>query len=189
MEDYYIRLYFLELKEVHQEESPMGFDTEKYFVGFSTNYSGEFAPQISSRFTAAAFWMSFEDADYVNIHLDKKFFVNEHHIPRTIKSEPQVATKWKKRAKRDRNNRALIRAKQKFVLFIADIWDRATGKGPLRIVERTRPDGKIRYVIQRKNLLFWDDCHSYSTAEFVTLKEAQHNLCWYDGTKNKDRAI
>ena len=66
-----------------------------------------------------------------------------------------------------------------------------------KIVERTKPDGSIIYVIKQKHLLFrwlWVDasCNSicpHIQDTFYTLEEAQQNLCWFDGTKTKERDI
>lgn len=67
-----------------------------------------------------------------------------------------------------------------------------------KIIERTLPDGKIKYVIQQKHWLFrwiWSDgwLNSSSGASckdsFSTLQEAKDNLCWFDGTKVKDQVI
>lgn len=67
-----------------------------------------------------------------------------------------------------------------------------------RIVERTYPDGNIRYVIQQKHFLFrwwwvdaWmnDSCGACCKDEFSTLEEAKANLCYFDGTKSVDRVI
>lgn len=54
----------------------------------------------------------------------------------------------------------------------------------VRIVERTAKDGKISYVVQRKILLWWFD------AEATTgIQEARDKLCYYDGTKEKDKVV
>jgi len=67
-----------------------------------------------------------------------------------------------------------------------------------RIIERTSPDGRIEYVIQQKHNLFrwqwvdawlnsWDG--AYCRDSFSTLHEAKENLCWFNGTKFKERII
>lgn len=65
-----------------------------------------------------------------------------------------------------------------------------------RIVEITKPDGNIIYVIQQKHWLFrwiWVSagCNTYDWVidTFSSEKEAKKNLCWFDGTKNKCRII
>lgn len=54
-----------------------------------------------------------------------------------------------------------------------------------RIVERTRKDGSIRYVIQQKILFWWFDTDNYHES----LSEAKKRFCFYDGTKEKDRVL
>lgn len=54
-----------------------------------------------------------------------------------------------------------------------------------RIVERTRKDGSIRYVIQQKILFWWCDTDCY----YESLAEAKKRFCFYDGTKDKDRIL
>lgn len=66
-----------------------------------------------------------------------------------------------------------------------------------RIVERTHPDGRTEWVIQVKHWLFrwmWVDgwinsWHPYVNDTFHSLKAAQANLCWFDGTKTKDKVV
>lgn len=53
-----------------------------------------------------------------------------------------------------------------------------------RIVERTRPDGTKNFVIQKKFLFVWFDVDETST-----LSAAKQNMCFYDGTKVKDRVV
>jgi len=68
----------------------------------------------------------------------------------------------------------------------------------VRIVERTGPDGRIRFVIQQKHFLFrwwWVDAWinsssgAYCTDSFDTLEEAKENICYFDGTKTIDRVV
>lgn len=67
-----------------------------------------------------------------------------------------------------------------------------------RIIERTNVDGTKTYVIQQKHFLFkwiWVDawinsiCGAACTDSFPTLKEAQKNICYFDGSKTIDRVI
>jgi len=71
-------------------------------------------------------------------------------------------------------------------------------KTKARIIERTCVDGKKVYVIQQKHFLFrwqWVDawanslegasCQDY----FFTLEEAKRNLCYFDGTKIKEKIV
>ena len=67
-----------------------------------------------------------------------------------------------------------------------------------RIVEHTGPDGRVEFVIQQKHSLFrwqWVDAWVNSWAgascrdSFSTLKEAQQNMCWFDGTPWRERII
>ena len=63
-----------------------------------------------------------------------------------------------------------------------------------RVIERTDIDGRVHYVIQRKYLWWWGDAiilysnHS-RTASFDTLEQAKRHLCYFDGTKVKERII
>lgn len=68
----------------------------------------------------------------------------------------------------------------------------------VRIVERTYPSGEKAYVIQQKHFLFrwwWVDAWANSwlgaccNDTFLTLEDARKNLCYFDGTKSKDREI
>jgi len=61
-----------------------------------------------------------------------------------------------------------------------------------RIIRRTFPNGRVEYVIQQKHELFrwwWVDAWINSSAgacctdSFDSLKEAQNNLCYFDGSK------
>ena len=68
--------------------------------------------------------------------------------------------------------------------------------GKFRIVERILPDKSKIYVIQQKHVLFWwvwVDA-SLNTAfeiqdEFDSLEEARKNICFFDGTKTKERVV
>lgn len=67
----------------------------------------------------------------------------------------------------------------------------------VRIVERTNVDGRVEYVIQQRHFLFgyWCDawinsfCGAYCDDYFATLEEAQKNLCYFDGSKIKERVV
>jgi hypothetical protein len=67
-----------------------------------------------------------------------------------------------------------------------------------RIIERIRLDGRIVYTIQQKHYIFfwewvdgwlnsWDGAACTDT--FNTLEEAQKNLCYFDGSKCKEKVI
>ena len=65
-----------------------------------------------------------------------------------------------------------------------------------RIVENTLPSGRKSYTIQQRHFLFWwwwvpAWANSWAGATcndtWNTLKEAEENLCWFDGTKTKRR--
>lgn len=67
-----------------------------------------------------------------------------------------------------------------------------------RIIERTSVNGSITYVIQQKHFLFrwmWVDAwvNSIDGAacidSFSTLDEAKKNLCYFNGSKPKERVI
>ena len=67
-----------------------------------------------------------------------------------------------------------------------------------RIVERTHVDGQKEYVIQQRHPLFrwwWVDAwiNSWIGAAckdaFPTLEEARKNLCYFDGTRWKDKVV
>ena len=67
-----------------------------------------------------------------------------------------------------------------------------------RIIERTNVDGRKSWVIQQKHFLFrwwWVDAWINSssgascTDSFSTLEEAKKNLCYFDGTKVKEKVI
>jgi hypothetical protein len=67
-----------------------------------------------------------------------------------------------------------------------------------RIIERTSVDGSITYVIQQKHFLFrwmWVDAWENSIDgaacrdSFFTLDEARKNLCYFNGSKPKERVI
>jgi hypothetical protein len=68
----------------------------------------------------------------------------------------------------------------------------------VRIIERTNVDGRKSWVIQQKHFLFrwwWVDAwiNSIDGAacmdSFSTLEEAEKNLCYFDGTKIKEKVI
>ena len=65
-----------------------------------------------------------------------------------------------------------------------------------RIIERTFPDGKIKYYIQKKCLWWWYEIFTWDaeydmhfTISFDTLEKAQKNLCYYNVTKCIDKII
>jgi len=67
-----------------------------------------------------------------------------------------------------------------------------------RIIERTGVDGRAQYVIQQKHFLlrwWWVDAwvNSWSGAAcvdyFGSLKEAKENLCYFDGSKCKEKEV
>jgi hypothetical protein len=66
----------------------------------------------------------------------------------------------------------------------------------VRIIKRTYPDKKITYVIQQRHFIFfwwwvdaWVNKGLSITDEFLTLEQAQQNLCYFDGTKIKEEII
>ena len=65
-----------------------------------------------------------------------------------------------------------------------------------RIVERTKPDSLVEYVIQQKHLIMrwqwvdaWINCGVECQDTFKTLEEAKAKLCWFDGTETKERVL
>jgi len=67
-----------------------------------------------------------------------------------------------------------------------------------RITERTNPYGRVTYVIQQKHFIFfwwWVDAWINSSAgasctdSWSTLKEAQDNLCYFDGSESTEKVI
>ena len=65
-----------------------------------------------------------------------------------------------------------------------------------RIVKRTHVDERISYVIQQRHFLFrwwWVDAWVNRGPEcndsFSTLKEAEQNLCYWDGSVTIDEII
>lgn len=67
-----------------------------------------------------------------------------------------------------------------------------------RIVKRTDVDGTVKYFIQQKHFLFrwyWVDGWMNSLMGpahqdfFPTLKEAQNNLCYFNGSKPKEEIV
>jgi len=68
----------------------------------------------------------------------------------------------------------------------------------VRIVKRTGPDGTVRFVIQQKHFLFkwlWVDAWINSlsgancTDSFDSFREADENLCYFDGSKSIDKVV
>ena len=68
----------------------------------------------------------------------------------------------------------------------------------VRIIERILPDKRVLYVIQVRHSLFrwwwvdaWleSDCGASCKDSFSTLEEAKANLCYFDGTKCKERVV
>lgn len=66
---------------------------------------------------------------------------------------------------------------------------------PVRIVERTHLDGSVKYVIQTRFWFFrwrWADAgreYEYAQDTFPSLKEAQENICHFDGSRHTDRVV
>ena len=66
-----------------------------------------------------------------------------------------------------------------------------------RIIERTNVDGRTNYVIQQRHFLFrfWVDAWINSVDgascrdSFSSLEEAKNNLCYFDGSKVKERVV
>jgi hypothetical protein len=67
-----------------------------------------------------------------------------------------------------------------------------------RIIQRTMPDGRAEFIIQQRHFIFfwwWVDAWVNSSAgasctnSFSTLAEAEKNLCWFDGTRTKEKVI
>jgi hypothetical protein len=62
-----------------------------------------------------------------------------------------------------------------------------------RIIERTYPDGDKIYIIQVRHWMFlwmWVEPNDYfANTNCETLEEAKKNICWYNGTKVKDRVV
>jgi hypothetical protein len=67
-----------------------------------------------------------------------------------------------------------------------------------RIIKRTGPAGDVCYVIQQKHFLFrwwWVDawlnsgCGAACRDSFLTLEDAQRNLCYFDGTQTKEEVV
>lgn len=67
-----------------------------------------------------------------------------------------------------------------------------------RIIERTNVNGRKSWVIQQKHFLFiwwWVDAWVNSSSgascidSFSSLEEAKNNLCYYDGTKVKEKVV
>lgn len=71
-------------------------------------------------------------------------------------------------------------------------------KSKTRIIEREEVDGRIEYVIQQRHFLFrwwWVDAWinsmdgAWCTDSFSTMKEAEANLCYFDGSKVKEKVL
>ena len=67
-----------------------------------------------------------------------------------------------------------------------------------RIIKRTLVDGRIKYIIQQRHFLFkwmWVDawinswCGAWCQDDFDTLEEAKKNLCYFDGSKCKEKVV
>jgi len=65
-----------------------------------------------------------------------------------------------------------------------------------RIVERTNVDGRKSWVIQQKHFLWkwiwvdaWINSGASCTDRFSSLEEAKKNLCYFDGTKVKEKVV
>lgn len=67
----------------------------------------------------------------------------------------------------------------------------------VRIIERTKVDGKVEFVIQQKHWLFfwkwvdaWQNSINPSVRDsFSTIEEATANLCYFDGSKPKEKIV
>ncbi len=68
----------------------------------------------------------------------------------------------------------------------------------VRIIKRTNPDGRVKFVIQQKHSLFrwwWVDAWVNSwdgaacTDSWDTLEEAKKNLCYFDGTSSLEVVV
>jgi len=69
-------------------------------------------------------------------------------------------------------------------------------KGKVRIIERTMPDGRVEFTIQQRHFLFfwwWVDAwanNDVSTIDtFSSLEEAKKKLCYFDGTKCREKVM
>lgn len=67
-----------------------------------------------------------------------------------------------------------------------------------RIIERTRPDGVVKYVIQQKHFLFrwlWVDAWVNSSVgaacldSFYTLEEAEKHIVYFNGSRCKNKVV
>jgi hypothetical protein len=65
-----------------------------------------------------------------------------------------------------------------------------------RIIKRTRPNGKVSYVIQQKHWLMrvWVDASRNNSYDWVvdtfdSMKEAKENLWRFDGSENKEEVV
>ena len=65
-----------------------------------------------------------------------------------------------------------------------------------RIIQRTMPDGRAEFIIQQRHFIFfwwwvdaWVNGHVSDRDTFSTLAEAEKNLCWFDGTRTKEKVI
>lgn len=68
----------------------------------------------------------------------------------------------------------------------------------VRIIERTNVNGSVEFVIQQKHHIFfwwWVDAWVNSSSgaackdSFSTMDEAIANLCYFDGTKIKEKVV
>jgi len=58
------------------------------------------------------------------------------------------------------------------------------------------PDGRVKFTIQQRYFLFfwwwvdaWVNNDVSTTDSFSTLEEAQKNLCYFDGTKCREKVV
>ena len=63
-----------------------------------------------------------------------------------------------------------------------------------RIIKRTGVNGSVNYLIEVKHWYGWATTkishpEFYAEETFVTLEEAQRNLCYYNGTKVKAEVV
>jgi hypothetical protein len=71
-------------------------------------------------------------------------------------------------------------------------------KKKTRIIKRTNPDGRVKFIIQQKHFLFrwwWVDAWvnsldgAWCNDDFDSLEEAKANLCYFDGTGFKEKIV
>ena len=84
MEDNYVRLYYLEVKDAQGV----------YYNGTMNEYaSKKYEPNVTENLGFAAFFLDYQTADVTNIHWNNQFVVLEHKINRNIFFKPETPTK------------------------------------------------------------------------------------------------